>query len=80
MKRKSKKKGQKKSRKKGGAGRALFFLVLIGLGLFLTYHFRQKIMESLEPFLKKTPEGGEERRVRGIFARNDGKQLLLESL
>ena len=53
MKRKSKKKGQKKSRKKGGAGKALLFLIMIGLGLFLAYHFRQEILESLEPFLKK---------------------------
>jgi spore germination protein GerM len=56
MKRKPKKKGQKKSRKKGGAGRALFFLIIIGLGLFLAYHFRREIFESLEPFLKKKPE------------------------
>jgi len=55
MKRKSKKKGQKKSGKKGGAGRALFFLIVIGLGLFLAYHFRREIQESLEPLLKKTP-------------------------
>jgi spore germination protein GerM len=56
MKRKSKKKGQKKSRKKGGAGKALLFLVIIGLGLFLAYQFRKEILESLEPFLEKTPE------------------------
>jgi spore germination protein GerM len=56
MKRKSKKKGQKKSRKKGGAGKALLFLIVIGLGLFLAYQFRQEILESLEPFLKKKPE------------------------
>ena len=56
MKRKPKKKGQKKSRKKGGAGRALFFLIIIGLGLFLAYHLRREIFESLEPFLKKKPE------------------------
>lgn len=55
MKRKSKKKGQKKSQKKGGAGKALFFLVVIGLGLFLAYHFRRQILESAEPLLKKTP-------------------------
>jgi len=56
MKRKAQKKGQKKNRKKGGAGKALFFLVLIGLGLFLAYQFRKEILKSLEPFLKKTPE------------------------
>jgi spore germination protein GerM len=63
MKRKSKKKGQKKSRKKGDAGKALFFLVVIGLGLFLVYHFRREISESLEPFSKKTPGKRLERRA-----------------
>ncbi len=63
MKRRSKKKGQKKSRKKGGSGKALFFLIIIGLGLFLAYHFRKEILESLESFLKKTPEKRLERRV-----------------
>jgi len=55
MKRRSKKKGHQKSRKKGGAGKALFFLVVIGLGLFLAYQFRKEIPKSLEPLLKKTP-------------------------
>jgi spore germination protein GerM len=63
MKRKSKKKGQKKARKKGGAGKALFFLIIIGLGLFLAYQFRKEILESLEPILKKTPEKRLERRA-----------------
>ena len=63
MKRKSKKKGQKKGRKKGGAGKALFFLIIIGLGLFLAYQFRKEILESLEPLLKKTPEKRLERRA-----------------
>ncbi len=64
MKRKSKKKGQKKSRQKGGAGKALFLLIVIGLGLFLAYHFRREIEESLEPFLKKTPAKRQERRAK----------------
>jgi spore germination protein GerM len=63
MKRKQKKKGQKKNRKKGGAGRALFFLIILGLGLFLAYQFRKDILESLEPFLKKTPGKRLERRA-----------------
>ena len=54
MKRRAKKKGQKKSGKKSG-GRVLLFLFIIGLGLFLAYHFRQEILDSLEPLLKKTP-------------------------
>jgi spore germination protein GerM len=63
MKRKSKKKGQKKSRQKSGAGRALLLLIIIGLGLFLAYHFRREILESLRPFLKKIPEKRLERRA-----------------
>ena len=59
MKRKSKKKG----RKKGGAGKALFFLIVIGLGLFLAYHLRREILESLEPLLKKGSEKRLERRA-----------------
>ena len=64
MKRRAQKKGQKKSRKKGGAGRALFFLIIIGLGLFLAYHLRREILESLEPLLKKGPEKRLERRAK----------------
>ena len=63
MKRKSKNKGQKKSRKKGGAGKALLFLIIIGLGLFLAYQFRKEILESLGPFLEKTPEKRLKRRA-----------------
>ena len=63
MKNKPKKKGRKKSRKKGGAGKALFFLIVIGLGLLLAYQFREEIFELLEPLLKKTPEKRLERRA-----------------
>src|SRR5512136_914546 len=63
MKTKSKKKAQRKSRKKGGAGKALVFLILIGLGLLLAYQFRREILESLGPFFKKTPEKRLEKRT-----------------
>jgi spore germination protein GerM len=58
-----KRKSKKKSRKKGGAGKTLFFLIVIGLGLFLAYQFRKEILESLEPILKKTPAKRLERRA-----------------
>jgi spore germination protein GerM len=58
-----KRKSRKKSRKKSGAGKALFFLIVIGLGLFLAYHLRREILESLEPLLKKGPEKRLERRA-----------------
>jgi spore germination protein GerM len=56
MNRKSKKKGQKKGGKKSGGGRVLLFLLIIGLGLFLAYQFRQEILDSLGPFYKERPE------------------------
>jgi spore germination protein GerM len=74
MKRKPKKKEQKKSRKKGGVGKVLFFLIVIGLGLLLAYHFRQEISESLEPFLKKTPEKRLERRAEKALEKRTALQ------
>jgi len=56
MKRNPKKKGKKKSRKKGGIGKFLVFLIIVGVGLFLAYHFRQEIMDIFEPLLAKKPE------------------------
>jgi len=81
MKRKSQKKGQKKSRKKGGAGKALFFLILIGLALFLAYQFRREILKSLEPLLEKTPgkklERRAEKETRKKTARQERKTVTL---
>jgi spore germination protein GerM len=74
MKQKSKKKARKKSRKKGGAGKALFFLVVIGLGLFLAYQFRREIQESLGPLLKKTPT----RRLAGRAEKEPEKKTPLK--
>jgi spore germination protein GerM len=53
---KPKKKGKKKSRRKSGVGRFFLFLVIIGVGLFLAYQFRQEISHSLRPFFEKKPE------------------------
>jgi spore germination protein GerM len=58
-----KRKSKKKSRRKGGAGKAVFFLIIIGLGLFLAYQFRKEILKSLAPFLERTPEKRRERRA-----------------
>jgi spore germination protein GerM len=56
VKRDPKKKGKKKSRKKGGIGKVFVFLIMVGVGLFLAYHFRQEIMDFLSPLLAKKPE------------------------
>ena len=53
---KRKKKGQKKSQRKSGVGRFFLFLIIIGVGLFLAYQFRQEILDSLKPLLEKKPE------------------------
>ena len=53
---KRKKKGQKKSQRKSGVGRFFLFLIIIGVGLFLAYQFRQEIFDSLKPLLEKKPE------------------------
>jgi spore germination protein GerM len=58
-----KRKSNKKSRGKGGAGKALFFLVVIGLAVFLAYQFRREILRSLAPSLEKTAEKRLDRRV-----------------
>jgi spore germination protein GerM len=56
MKQKSKKKGKKKSRRKKGVGRFFLFLIIIGIGFFLVYQFRQEILDSLRPLFEKKPE------------------------
>ncbi len=53
MKRDPKKKSKKRSRKKGRIGKFFVFLIIVGMGLFLAYHFRQEIFDSLRPFLEK---------------------------
>jgi spore germination protein GerM len=74
MKRQAKKKRQKKSREKSSAGKALFFLVVIGLGLLLAYQFRKEILGSLEPLFKKTSEKKPERRAEKEPARKTARQ------
>lgn len=34
-------------------GKLLVILIIVGLGLFLAYHFRQEVFDSLRPFLEK---------------------------
>ena len=63
MKRNPKKKGKKKTRKKSGIGKYLVFLIIVGVGLFSAYHFRQEIMDFLKPLSVKKPEKKPEHEV-----------------
>lgn len=56
MKPRSKKRAKKKSRKKIGVGKFFLFLILISVGLFLTYHFRQEITDVFKSLWAKKPE------------------------
>jgi spore germination protein GerM len=82
MKRKPKKKSQKKSQKKGGSGRFFLFLIIIGVGLFLAYQFRQEIFDSLKPLLEKKPEKKivvkEKKVVTLYFSEEEGEYLVGE--
>jgi spore germination protein GerM len=82
MKRDPKKKGRKKSRKKSGIGKFLVFLIIVGVGLFLAYHFRQEIMDFLRPLSVKKPEKKvavkEKKVVTLFFSEEEGEYLVGE--
>jgi germination protein M len=82
MKRHTKKKGKKKSPKKGGIGKFLVFLIIVGVGLFLAYHFRQEIMDFLRPLSAKKPEKKvavkEKKVVTLFFSEEEGEYLVGE--
>jgi spore germination protein GerM len=82
MKRNPKKKGRKKSRKKSGIGKFLVFLIIVGVGLFLVYHFRQEIMDLLRPLPAKKPEKKiavkEKKIVTLFFSEEEGEYLVGE--
>ena len=82
MKRNPKKKGRKKSRKKSGIGKFLVFLIVVGVGLFLAYHFRQEIMDFLTLLSVKKPEKKiavkEKKIVTLFFSEEEGEYLVGE--
>jgi spore germination protein GerM len=79
---KRKKKGQKKSQRKSGVGKFFLFLIIIGVGLFLAYQFRQEIFDSLKPLLEKKPEKKtavkEKKIVTLYFSEEEGEYLVGE--
>ena len=82
MKRNPKKKGKKKTRKKSGTGKYLIFLIIVGVGLFLAYHFREEIMDFLKPLSMKKPEKKvalkETKVVTLFFSEEEGEYLVEE--
>jgi spore germination protein GerM len=82
MKRNPKKKGKKKTRKKSGIGKYLVFLIIVGVGLFLAYHFREEIMDFLKPLSVKKPEKKvavkETKVVTLFFSEEEGEYLVEE--
>ena len=82
MRRNPKRKGRKKSRKKSGIGKFLVFLIIVGVGLFLVYHFRQEIMDFLSPLSVKKPEKKiavkEKKIVTLFFSEEEGEYLVGE--
>src|SRR4030066_231442 len=82
MKRDPKKKGKKKSRKKGGIGKVFVFLIIVGMGLILAYHYRQEIMDFLRPLSAKKPEKKiavkEKKVVTLFFSEEEGEYLVGE--
>lgn len=80
MKRGSKKKGKKKSRKKGGIGKIFVFLVIVGVGLFLAYHYRQEITDFVSPPSAKKPEkkiAAEGKKVVTLFFSEEEGEFLV---
>jgi spore germination protein GerM len=82
MKRNPKKKGKRKTRKKSGIGKYLVFLLIVGVGLFLAYHFREEIMDFLKPLSVKKPEKKvavkEKKVVTLFFSEEEGEYLVEE--
>jgi spore germination protein GerM len=86
MKRNPKKKAKKKTRRKKGTGKFLVFLIIVGLGVFLAYHFRQEILDFLKPppgkKIEKKPEhkvaAKEKKIVTLFFSEEEGEYLVEE--
>jgi spore germination protein GerM len=74
MRQKPKEKSQKKNRKKVGSGKFFLFLAIIGVALFLAYHFRQEILDGLTP----PPKKPEKKVITLYFSEEEGEYLVGE--
>jgi len=69
---------KKRSRKKSGIGKALFFLILIGIIVTLFFLFRQEIFDSIKPWFEKRGILREKKEVVLYFSDQEGEYLVGE--
>jgi spore germination protein GerM len=69
---------KQKRKKKSRIGKVLFFLILIGIGLFLLTIFHQEIFNSLKPWLDKWSILEEKKGVFLYFSDHEGEYLIGE--
>jgi spore germination protein GerM len=90
MAKRSKKKGQKKSRKKGWAGKVFLIVILVGVASVMIYLFRQEISNVLKPLLEKKEamkekreavkekkERAGEKKVVTLYFSDEGEEYLI---
>ena len=83
MAKRSRKKGQKKSRKKGWTGKVFLILLLSSVAFALIYLFRQEISNVLRPVLEKKEtmkekkERVREKKVVTLYFSDEGEEYLI---
>jgi spore germination protein GerM len=73
-----KKKGKKKSRKKGGIWKIFFPLIIIGIGFSILYLFHKEISDSIKPWFEKRRILREKKEVTLYFSDQEGEYLVGE--
>jgi hypothetical protein len=73
-----KKKGKKKSRKKGGTWKIVLLLIIIGIGFSMFYLFHQEISDSAKPWFEKRGILREKKGILLYFSDGPGEYLIGE--
>ena len=73
-----KKKGKKKSRKKGGIWKIFFPLIIVGIVFSILYLFHQEILDSIKPWFGKRGVLREKKEVALYFSDQEGEYLIGE--
>ena len=73
-----KRKGKKKSRKKGGIWKIFFPLFIIGIACSIVYLFHQEISDSIKPRFEKRRILREKKEVALYFSDQEGEHLVGE--
>ncbi len=73
-----KKKRKKKVHKKGGAGKVILSLILIGIGASIVYLFHQEISDSIKPWFEKRGILREKKGIFLYFSDSEGEYLIGE--